>query len=101
MANRLTLQTKLEELLECRNVYFQPPASVKLQYRAIVYSFEGMHVIRANDGIYRLMGRYQLTLIDKNPDSEYILKVLQLPYCNYDRRFTADNLYHDVFTLYW
>ena len=38
MASRPELQTKLEELLGNRNVYYQPPESVKIEYPAIVYS---------------------------------------------------------------
>lgn len=38
MASRLDLQTFLEELLESKNVYFQPPESVKMKYPAIVYA---------------------------------------------------------------
>ena len=34
---RLELQSVLEQTLGSRNVYFQPPASVKMKYPAIVY----------------------------------------------------------------
>ena len=40
MASRLDLQTFLEELLESKNVYFQPPESVKMKYPAIVYALD-------------------------------------------------------------
>ena len=38
MANRLDLQALLEDLLGSRNVYYQPPESVKMNYPAIVYA---------------------------------------------------------------
>ena len=38
MASRLSLQTMLEEILGSRNVYYNPPASVRMEYDAIVYS---------------------------------------------------------------
>ena len=40
MANRLDLQALLEDLLGSRNVYYQPPESVKMNYPAIVYALE-------------------------------------------------------------
>ena len=38
MASRLNLQDKLEEVLGSKQVYFQPPESLKLKYPCIVYS---------------------------------------------------------------
>lgn len=100
MANRLDLQTIFEGILGSRNVYFQPPASVKLKYPAIVYSRKNMNSTYANNGAYRNVPLYDVTLIDKNPDSPFIEKILALPYCSYDRSYTADNLNHDVFNIY-
>ena len=102
MATRLDLQNKLEEILGSRNVYFQPPATVKMNYPAIVYNREGIDITYADDQIYQNTKRYQLILIEKNPDSIVVDKILQeLPMCDYDRFYTADNLNHDTFTLYW
>lgn len=100
MSERLKLQTKFEEILGSRNVYFQPPASIRMSYPAIVYSRKVIRVNRANNGVYLYRYGYEATLIDKNPDSEYVHKILQLPYCNFDRHFEKDNLNHDVFTIY-
>lgn len=99
MGNRLDLQAILEELLGSRNVYFQPPASIKMSYPAIVYSRKSVTSMRANDGIYRQLPEYEVTLIDPDPDSEFIEKLLQLPYCRFDRHFTSDDLNHDVFSI--
>lgn len=100
MANRLDLQTKFEDILNSRNVYFQPPASVKLQYPAIVYSFKNIKRDFANNLSYIASPGYEVTLIDKNPDSEYVEKILALPYCVFDRCFKSDNLNNFVFTIY-
>lgn len=101
MASRLELQSKLEELLGSRNVYFQPPETVKLNYPAIVYSREPIENRYANNGVYMQSVRYSVTVIDKNPDSELPFKMSQLPMCRHDRSFKSDNLNHDVFTLYY
>ena len=100
MASRLNLQTKLEGILGSRNVYYQPPASVKMQYPAIVYRRKDVDTRFANNVVYMQSSSYEVVLIDKNPDSEFVDKILRLPYCSYDRHYTADNLNHDVFTIY-
>ena len=102
MASRIDLQTKLESILGSRNVYFQPPESVKMNYPAIVYSRDSIDTLYANDTRYKTTRRYQLILIGKSPDNGTVDDLLsELPMCSYDRFYTADNLNHDVFTLYW
>lgn len=101
MASRLELQSKFEDVLGSRNVYFQPPSSVRMQYPAIVYSRKDIEDRFANDKIYRKLPCYEAILIDKNPDSEFIDKILDLPYCSFDRHYEADNLNHDVFTIFY
>lgn len=100
MANRAFLQTKFEEILGSRNVYFQPPASVKLKYPAIVYSRKTIDNTFANDSVYKQDHAYEATVIYTEPDSDLPVKVAMLPMCRFDRHYIADNLYHDVFTLY-
>lgn len=101
MPSRLELQTTLEEILGSRNVYFQPPSSVRMQYPAIVYSRKDIEKRSADDRAYRKLSSYELILIDKNPDSQFIEKIFDLPYCSFDRHYESDNLNHDVFTLYF
>lgn len=101
MPSRLELQTTLEGILGSRNVYFQPPSSVRMQYPAIVYSRKDMEKRSANDCAYRKLPSYEVILIDKNPDSKYVEKIFDLPYCSFDRHYESDNLNHDVFTLYF
>lgn len=101
MASRLQLQHELEELLESRNVYFQPPASVKMKYPAIRYRLNDIEKTHADNGAYRSLKSYELILIDPNPDSEYVDKISRLRYCRFDRHYQSDNLNHYVFTLYY
>lgn len=101
MASRLDLQTLLEGILGSNNVYFQPPASVQIRYPAIVYEFADYSVWNANDGKYILQKAYTVTFIHKDPDNQITDAIHQLPYCDFDRRMTTDNLYHDIFTLYF
>lgn len=101
MASRLELQTLFEDLLGSRNVYYQPPASVFMNYPAIVYSRNNIENDFADNSVYAQHTSYQVTVIDENPDGEYVKKVSALPKCRYDRHFVSDNLNHDVFTLYF
>lgn len=101
MNSRLKLQTLLEELLGSRNVYYQPPATLRMKYPAIVYSRNDIETYHADDSVYLQKTGYTVTVLDKNPDSEYVGKISMLPMCSFDRHYVSDNLHHDVFTLYF
>lgn len=100
MKARTELQALFEELLGSRNVYYQPPESVKMKYPAIVYSLEDFDSKHANNRPYMQSPYYQATLIDSNPESEFVMKILQIPYCKFARHFKSDNLNHFVFNIY-
>ena len=101
MNRRLDLQALLVSILGSSNVYFQPPPNVRMKYPAIVYKRDGSNTIHADNRPYRDKTRYQVTIIDHDPDSKVRDKVAELPLCSYDRFYTADNLNHDVFTLFF
>lgn len=101
MASRLQLQTELEELLGSKNVYYQPPASVRMKYPSIIYSRNNIDNLHANDNVYMQSHSYELIVIDEDPDSEIVEKISRLPSCRFDRHYTTDNLNHDVFTIYY
>ena len=101
MASRLELQSKLEELLGCKHVYYQPPEGLKMEYPAIVYSLNDVEQKHANNGVYSRNREYLITVIDRLPNNPVIDKLLDLPYCSYDRPYKSDNLNHDVLTLYF
>lgn len=101
MASRIELQEKLEELLGSSNVYYQPPASVKMEYPAIRYSRKDVDKKSADNAAYKLTNCYEIIVIDRKPDNKVIEKLLALPMCSYDRSYKADNLNHDVLTLYY
>lgn len=101
MASRAELQKELETLLGSRNVYYQAPATVKMEYPAIRYSKSDIDIKSANDKPYLHKKKYEITVIDRKPDNEVIDKLLKMPMSTYDRYYTADNLHHDVITLYY
>lgn len=101
MPSRLDLQTFLENLLGSRNVYYQPPESIKMSYPAIVYERDNIRNDFANNLVYMQSHSYQITVIDYDPDSEIVKRVSALPMCSFSRHFVSDNLNHDVFRLYY
>ena len=99
---RLLLHDILEELLPTgKKAYFQPPANVQMEYPAIVYERDTANTQFAGNSPYRYTKRYQVTVIVGDPDSDIPGKVAKLPMCTMNRHFTADNLNHDVFDLYF
>lgn len=99
---RLDLQTKLEEFLGSRNVYFQPPATVRMKYPAVVYNLSDISLRSADDIAYLKRKRYQVQIIDANPDTDLINNfVEEFDQCSFDNHFVSDNLNHYNFTIYW
>lgn len=98
---RLELHEILCEILGSRNVYYQQPNSTKMSYPAIIYSRDDIVNDFADNNVYIQSHRYQIIVIDRNPDSEIVEKVSQMPKCRYDRHYVSDNLNHDIFTIYY
>lgn len=101
MASRHNLQLSLEQILGSRNVYFQPPESIKMKYPAIVYELEDIDNAHADNGVYSSKKQYSVTVIDADPDSAIVDKVGHLPTCRFERYYTSENLNHWSFLLYY
>ena len=83
-------------------VYWQKPNSSKITYPCIIYSMDTINTNHADNTAYRNLRLYSITLIGREPDNDDLIEqLLALPYCTFDRRFINDNLYHDVFNLYF
>lgn len=101
MGTQSELQILLVDLLGSSDVYFQPPPTVQMEYPCIVYRRDRINTDHADNEPYKLKTRYQITVIEKHPDGDIYKKVARLPTASYDRSYTADNLNHDVFTLFF
>lgn len=102
MARRLKLHEELCTLLGSRNVYFQPPESLKMQYPCIKYSVSGADQRHANDHSYRFTKRYEVIVLDHSPVSDIPGKIIEhFQMCSFDRAYAADNLNHYVYTIYY
>lgn len=99
--SRLEIQTLLEALMDSTNVYFQPPQNVNMQYPCIVYRRDFAYTEHADNLPYLICKRYQVTVVDRDPDSIYPDKIADLSMSTFNRFFVADNLNHDVFSVYF
>jgi hypothetical protein len=72
-----------------------------MQYPCIVYSRDMALSSFADNIPYRRTKRYQVTVMDRDPDSLIPDKVADLPRCTLNRFFTQDGINHDVFQLYF
>lgn len=99
MDPRSNLQAILEAITS--RVYFQPPEDTKMTYPCIVYNRSTILTRFADNHPYFGKIRYEIKVIDLDPDSAIVKQVWVLPLCSHDRSFVVDNLNHDVFTLFF
>jgi len=99
MGQRLELHQLLETFTE--HVYFQPPTNIQMEYPCIVYSRDYAYTEFADNSPYCHKLRYQVTVIDRDPDSAIPSRVASMSMSLFNRFFTADNLNHDVFSVYF
>lgn len=99
---RIALGDELKQIIGNSRTYFEPPESVKLTYPCIVYKRSGGHTDYADNRLYRFKAKYIVSHIRKEPDGQLIEEMLgHFANSSYDRSFQVDNLYHDVYTLYY
>lgn len=104
MEKRLKLHEKLVEAGEPHiprtQVYFQPPSSLGLKYPCIIYHRSKVINKRSNDSLYDVRTAYEITVVDQDPDSLLLQNIMELAYCEWNDHYVADNLNHDLFTIY-
>lgn len=101
MERRLMLHEILCKILGTRNVYFQPPPTIQLEYPCIIYERNQIKSNYADNKSYSNVTAYSVTVIDQDPDSLILNKIQKLSMCRFSTHFTADNLNHDVFNIYY
>jgi len=99
------LQEALEALMLTKhaqaNVYFQPPVNLVMNYPAIVYHLDYSDNDYADNRPYRRHWRYLVTLISRDPNDPVREALADLPMCRFSRFYTANNLNHTAFNLYF
>lgn len=106
MDRRLEFDEELRELqksiLGYQHTYFEPPENVWMQYDAVVYERNTMHVRRANNKSYVLTDQWDVKVISKDPETA-LPRAIQEHFerCSPGRVFVRDNLWHFPFTIYY
>lgn len=72
-----------------------------MDYPCILYKRDNADTEFADNRPYRYSQRYQVTMIGHRPDTDVLAKIAALPLCTYSRYYAAENLNHDVFTLFF
>lgn len=81
------------------HLYFQPPENIQIEYPAVIYSRNNIKNNSADDLVYSQGTEYQVTVVDKNPDSVLVNKLSKFPTSRYSRHFSTTNINHDVFII--
>lgn len=95
------LQTMLTEILGLPNVYFQPPSDISMNYPCIIYHLDGVATMYADNTPYLFEKRYLVTYVDQYPDTTIPDQIAQLPTSKFVNHYTADNLNHYSYRLYY
>jgi len=100
MASREELHEFLTETIG-PNVYYQPPPNVALEYPCIVYRLSSLRTRHADNLVYSQDKAYTLTYITRDPDDPSFDIIAGMPKTSFDRQYVFDNLYHNIFTVFY
>lgn len=104
MGRRQDLNQILVELYDANVtpcVKYQPGPGITLTYPAIVYKLDDMPSIWANNLPYKWEHRYEVKIIDRDPESKLREKMIALPMCRFSQTYVVNNLHHFVFEIYY
>lgn len=102
MDRRQKLHNLLKTVTGINNVYYQPPESVKIKYPCVIYSKKSKYTKRADNSVWGIVDRYEVTIVTNKADTDYADKILEhVQRSSYVRRFIANNLYHDTLSIYY
>lgn len=103
MERRLTLHTKLREIVgDDVELYFQAPTGQKLSYPCVLYSIDNVHTLRADNQLYRVVPRYQITVMERDPEGTLAFDILnEFKNISFNTKFVKDSLYQTNLTLYF
>lgn len=99
---RLELHKKFEDILGSKNVYFQPPETMRMQYPCILYFKTSVSTRYANNMAYKNTQGYTVTYVDKSPDSEIPFILLKSFECTkIDSFYKSEGLNHTKLTIFY
>lgn len=96
---RIDFHNKL--VASCGRAYYQPTQNTKLAYPCIVYEEITETVLYGNNKRFETFPQVQITVIDRDPDSEITEKLVErFPEAKMVNKNVVDNLYHTIYELY-
>lgn len=98
--NKREVTIKTQLLAICPNVYFQPPTGTLMTFPCIVYNRQKIDQKVADNIKYKTDVIYKVIVIDRDPDSEIVEAVAELPHTNHTGFYTKNNFNYDIFTMY-
>ena len=96
---RLTLHQALIDVLGSRNVYYNPPETLKMEFPAIVYKLDFIEPIHADNKNYLDWTTYKIFVVSSKPDHPAIRKILNMEMTRYSTSYTREGFYHTVIIL--
>lgn len=90
----------MEEILGSKNVYFQPPGNIRLEYPCILYSLSELDRQFADNAPYRNAIAYSVIFITRDPLHNIAIELGKMRYSRFDRFYIFENLNHYVYKIY-
>lgn len=81
--------------------YIQPPGDESMSYPCVLIDRTRPSISNANDKKYLIFKHYTLTYIYYDVDDPMVDILTNLPYCELDRHYKFENLYHSVFNIFY
>lgn len=83
-----------------KRVFFNPDSNTKLAYPCIIYKEQTYNARRADNLRYFSSIEYQITIIDRDPDTSIHENILDhFEHSRYSNNFRSDNLIHHILTI--
>lgn len=99
--NRLEFHNLLENITGLKNIYFQPPSTLKMRYPCIRYTRDTINNKQADNSVFKQNVIYEVTVIDPNPDSMIVDAISKMVNSRHIRTYATEGLNHDVFQIYY
>lgn len=100
MADKQSLQDKLRTMAP--KAWRESPSSPHMTYPCFVYRPSKPKVNRADNIAWLIHDCWNVIYISQEENREIIKEMLEaFPYCEFDRLYESDQLYHYSFTLHY
>ena len=99
ISTRIELQRYLESVLGSRNVYFEPPETLKMKYPCFVYNLSRMNPTKADNLPYRVTQEYDVQYITREPEVDIPMRFAYSKRFTGGQHFVADGMHHFNYSI--